>query len=278
MASRLSVCLAFDFDTMAVWPLFGMTSGQALSRGEFGATVGIGRILDLLKRHDIKATFYVPGFTALAYAVAARRIRDEGHEIGFHGYMHESLEGLDEAGVRRTIDLGLETHHKVLGVRPVGYRTVGGEFGPHLIPLLVEYGFEYESTMGTKDFYPFPIRHGDRWTPDAPFQWGQPTPLVGVPFSYGLDDMPNFEFVPGWATNMKSPREFGQHWQAEFAYAYDNCPGGIFTTDLHPQCIGRGSRIQMLEGLIESMKQRDGVVFERTGDYVRRWVAEGAAS
>jgi peptidoglycan/xylan/chitin deacetylase (PgdA/CDA1 family) len=275
MTGRLSVCLSFDFDTIEVLPtVFGMTSQSAMSRGEFGAAVGIDRVLELLRRHDIKATFYVPGFTALAYSVAAKRVRDEGHEIGFHGWMHEPLTGLSRDEVRRTLDRGLEILDRVLDVRPVGYRTVGGDFGPHLLPLLIEYGFEYESTMGAKDFYPFPIRIGDQWSPTTPFIFGDPTRLVGVPFSYGLDDMPNFEFIPGWATNMKSPREVGEHWAAEFEFAYENCPGGIFTLCMHPLAIGRGSRISMLDSLVTSMERREGVVFEPTVDYVRRWARE----
>src|SRR4029453_18382343 len=79
---RLSVCFTFDFDALSPWVL-GMAGRNvaALSRGEFGA-VAVPRILALLERHDIPATFFVPGHPALAYPELVREIRDAGHELG----------------------------------------------------------------------------------------------------------------------------------------------------------------------------------------------------
>src|SRR5262249_44730863 len=61
----LSVCLSFDFDAMSVW-IAGTENPATISRGEFGA-VAIPRILSLLERHGARATFFIPGHTALAY-------------------------------------------------------------------------------------------------------------------------------------------------------------------------------------------------------------------
>ena len=62
-------------------------------------------------------------------------------------------------------------------------------------------------------------------------------------------------------------------WQGEFDYAYEHCPGGNYNLALHPQSIGRGHRLAMLERLISHMKERDGVVFEPMDDYANRWRA-----
>src|SRR3954469_17036845 len=116
----LSVCLTFDFDALSPW-VYDMGGGNvaALSRGEFGA-VAVPRILDLLARHEIPATFFVPGHTALAYPELVRAIRDAGHELGHHGGVHEPLSGLAPDREREILRRGLDALDTVAGVRPVG--------------------------------------------------------------------------------------------------------------------------------------------------------------
>src|SRR6266516_1846683 len=112
---RLSVCLTFDFDALSPWVL-EMAGGNvaALSRGEFGA-VAVPRILALLERHDLQATFFVPGHTALAYPDLVLRIHAEGHELGHHGWVHEPLSGLLPAQEREILARGLDALDRVAG-------------------------------------------------------------------------------------------------------------------------------------------------------------------
>src|SRR3954468_21714395 len=62
---RSTVCLTFDFDAISIWigPNRSSVSPSAISRGEFGR-IGVERILNLLDRKGIKATFFTPGHTA----------------------------------------------------------------------------------------------------------------------------------------------------------------------------------------------------------------------
>jgi peptidoglycan-N-acetylglucosamine deacetylase len=114
---RLSVCLTFDFDALSPWVL-ELAAGNmaALSRGEFGA-VAVPRILSLLERHGLPATFFVPGHTALAYPDIVRRIRDAGHEVGHHGFVHEPLSQLPREEEREILLRGLDALDRVAGVR-----------------------------------------------------------------------------------------------------------------------------------------------------------------
>lgn len=74
------------------------------------------------------------------------------------------------------------------------------------------------------------------------------------------------------ATTVSAPRRpFAEIWQGDFDYMVENCPGGVYTLTMHPQVIGRGHRISMLEGLVQHMKASSDVRFERVGDYVGRW-------
>jgi len=86
-----TVCLTFDFDAMSVWlGSYPRVTPAMLSRGEFGARVGVPRILELLRRFDIRATFFTPGHTAESFPEAVGAILEDGHEVGHHGYGHEN--------------------------------------------------------------------------------------------------------------------------------------------------------------------------------------------
>ncbi len=245
---RLSVCLTFDFDALSVW-IASTDNPATISRGEFGA-VAVPRILALLERHDALATFFVPGHTALAYPDLVRQIRDAGHEIAHHGWVHENPAGLDLQGEREVFERGLEALDRIAGVRPDGYRSPAADFSVNTIDVLLEYGMRYDSSCSGADFTPYYLRQGDRWSKTGPYEFGVPRDLVELPFSWSLDDFPHFEFEVGWSTEQSAPSTVREIWQGEFDYAYANCPGGVYVLTMHPQVIGRGHRMLMLEQFV----------------------------
>jgi len=267
----LSCAITFDFDAMSVWiGSLRSNNPSMISRGEFGA-VAVPRLLDLLKRHRMRTTWCVPGHTALAYPDLVRRIRDEGHEIAHHGWVHENPAALDEASERRVLERGFEALAEVAGVLPRGYRSPAWDLSPRSIGLLLEYGFEWDSSLMGSDFHPYWVRSGDRWSADEPYVFGEETRLVELPVTWGLDDFPPFEFILGSNTGLSAPSKVEEIWRGDFDWAYANCPGGIYILTLHPQVIGRGHRMLMLERLIRHFAAHDGVVFEPLGEYARRW-------
>jgi peptidoglycan-N-acetylglucosamine deacetylase len=268
---RLSVSFGLSFDAMCLWISRGAGATE-VSRGEVAATT-IPRILAVFERTQVRATFFVPGHTALAYPHLVRAIRDAGHEVAHHGWVHENAGAGDLAGERAHFEHGFTALQHAAGVRPIGYRATGNdyEFSESSIALMREFGFVYDSSCFGNDYYPYYLREGDERPPDGPFIFGRATDIVEVPCCWVLDDFNMFEFVPGYSARQAPTDEVERIWREEFDYAYEEAPGGVFNYMLHDQAIGRGPRLRMLERLIGYMKSRDGVVFEPLSDYVQRW-------
>ncbi|MBP9184334.1 MAG: polysaccharide deacetylase family protein, partial [Fuscovulum sp.] len=144
-----TVCLTFDFDAVSLWvSTFRQTSATPVSRGEYGANVGLGRVLDLLAAKGVQATFFVPAHTAASYPDQTRRILAAGHEIGAHGYCHESPIGVEPAEEARLLDAAIAKLQGVLGTgfRPVGYRSPAWDLSSASVGILAKRGFVYDSS------------------------------------------------------------------------------------------------------------------------------------
>jgi peptidoglycan/xylan/chitin deacetylase (PgdA/CDA1 family) len=266
-----TVCLTFDFDAISLWiGPFAATSPSMISRGEFGA-VGARRILRLLEHSGIPATFFVTGHTAETYPEIVREIVAAGHEMGHHGYLHENPISLGSREREREVLLrGLTALDTVTGVRPIGYRSPSWDNSPYTVELLLEHGFRYESSLMASDFTPYWCRVGDMAQEDGPYLFGEEVDLVEMPVSWILDDFPHFENVrlnTGLLTvGLSAPSKVEEIWRGEFDFMYREVPGGVLTITMHPQVIGRGYRMLMLERLIDYFRSHGGVQFTTLGD------------
>jgi peptidoglycan/xylan/chitin deacetylase (PgdA/CDA1 family) len=272
-----TICLTFDFDAISLWiGPFAARSPSAISRGEFGA-IGCERILRLLDRESILATFFVTGHTAETYPDLVRQIAAAGHEIGHHGYLHENPLSLETPEREREVLLrGLDALDRVAGVRPRGYRSPAWDNSPWTIELLLEQGFLYESSLMGNDFTPYWCRVGDVIQPDGPYLFGPEADLVEMPVSWTLDDFPHFEYLaqrsigannPG----LSAPSKVEEIWRDDFTFMRREVPHGVFTLTMHPQVIGRGHRMLMLERLIGWMKAYEGTRFSTLGAAAERF-------
>jgi peptidoglycan-N-acetylglucosamine deacetylase len=275
-----TVCLTFDFDAISVWAgSFGLTSPSAVSRGEFGARVAVPRILKVLERESVHATFFTPGVTIETWPDLCRRIIDEGHEMAHHGHHHTSPARLEEGAEREELEKGLEAMDRHLGGhRAVGYRAPGSDLSPSSIGLLHEYGFAYDSSMMAQDFEPYRCRRGDVVDAGGSIAFGEEIELVEIPFSWTLDDFPQLEFVvAGGRTlqGLEDPEKCRRMWTADLEYMAEEVPGGVYCMCFHPQVIGRGARMRVLEQMIASAKGR-GARFRTCADTATAWAERNA--
>jgi len=249
---RVAVALTFDFDAESVWlGAMGTDTPSALSRGAYGATEGVPRILQLLAEYDLPATFFIPGDTAERHPGETRAIADGGYEIGHHGYLHEPPTTLTEPEERRMIERGLEALLAVTGQTPTGYRSPSWELSRSTYRLLAEYGLTYDaSQLGADRPY---------WVEDQ----GVRTGIVELPGAWELTDSAHFLFsyFPEYRVGLAAPSAVAEIWRGDFDGAYEEGGDICYILTMHPQIIGRHHRMRMLRGLLEHILSHDGVWF-----------------
>jgi peptidoglycan/xylan/chitin deacetylase (PgdA/CDA1 family) len=124
------------------------------------------------------------------------------------------------------------------------------------------------------DYRLYRVRRGDRHSTADGTTFGEDGPLVEVPIYWALDDWPQFEPAPERGRDgLTAPSRVLEVWTEELMYAHAHAPGGLLTVTMHPECIGRGSRMAMLERFIDTAADLDGVVFDRLDRYVAGWLA-----
>jgi peptidoglycan/xylan/chitin deacetylase (PgdA/CDA1 family) len=106
-------------------------------------------ILGMLADVEIRGTFFVEGINAEVYPDALLRIRDAGHEIGYHAWCHEDWAALEPAAEVANLDRGLTAFRKV-GIQAVGLRPPGGRLTPRTLDLLANRGLHYCSPAGSR--------------------------------------------------------------------------------------------------------------------------------
>jgi peptidoglycan/xylan/chitin deacetylase (PgdA/CDA1 family) len=268
---RLTVALTFDHDSIAAE--VGRGDGPVLrSRGEFGPRVGAPRILELLARHAITSTWFVPGHTLDAFPESVRAVHDAGHELACHGWFHEDLAELGAAEQREILERSRDAIAEVRGSPPAGFRAPYWSLGEATLELVEELGFVYDSSLMDDDFRLHRVRHADQHSKLEGSRFGPQGRLVEVPISWSLDDWPHFEPGRSGVGPLSPPSKVLEIWLAELDYAHAHAPGGLLTVTMHPEAIGRGGRMAMLERFIEHARSLDGVAFDRLDAAVARWV------
>jgi len=262
--AKVAVSISFDFDTEPVWIGFQEQSSPSyMSRGEYGARAGMPRVMKLLAKHDIPATFFIPAMSMEIHPQVIRELRDNPKiEIGFHSYVHENPMRLTEAEERKVYAQAMAIFEKHVGRRPVGFRSAAWDLTESTINLVKEMGFLYESSMMADD------------RPYALLANGKDTGLVELPVEWILDDWPLFQISwPSKHVAIRNADDVYSIWKEEFDGAYEE--GTMFILTTHPQVIGHRYRMAMMDRLVTYMKSKPDVWFA-THEEIARYVKEQA--
>lgn len=259
---RCAVALSFDSDHETNELRDGGISVGRMSWGQYGNRVGVPKILEILRRESVPATFFVPAVAALLYPDEQRRVVAEGHEIGLHGWIHELNSVLPEPVERDLHFRAAETLTTITGTRPVGMRTPSWDFSPATLKIQRELGLLYDSSL-MADNDPYEL-----------LEDGQPTGIVELPVEWIRDDAPYFNMNRFQALRPYTPptavldiflREF------EGAHA----EGGLFLLTMHPHVTGYRSRLFILEELIRTAKLKGDCWFATHAEIARHCAEQG---
>ncbi|MBO9352658.1 polysaccharide deacetylase family protein [Bordetella petrii] len=258
--ARCAVMLTFDFDAETLWTSRDPANAKRpgiLSQGAYGANVGVPKICELLHEEDVKASFYVPGWTAEHHTDKVELILKGGHEVGHHSYSHRWSDGDTDAEIEE-MEKGLEALKRTVGVVPKGYRSPAGEVSPMLFELLKKHGFLYDTSL-MDDINPY--RHT---MPDGS------KGVIELPWHWSLDDAPYALFSIKNPRTICSNAHMADIFKAEFREIYRW--GGLYDLVMHPQVTGRPGRIALLREMIQYIKTFPGVWFATGAEVAQAWI------
>ena len=258
--ARCAVAFSFDADHETFELGAGGRAVGRLAWGEFGRRVGVPRILALLERHGVPATFFVPAVSALLDTAEVPRIAAADHEIGIHGWIHENNSLLDRATERDLMLRARDVLARQAGRDPVGHRSANWDLSPHTIDLVRELGLAYDSSL-MADEEPYELLLD-----------GVPSGVVEVPVEWLRDDAVYFLFNRNPpARPYTPPADVLEIFRREFDAAH--AEGSVFQLVMHPFVIGYRSRLWILEELIRHAQAKGGVWFAthaQVADFARR--------
>jgi len=252
--SRVAVCLSFDTDTEAPQLRDGNTSPTALSASDFGAESGIFRILTMLDRHQIPATFFMTAVDAMLHPNMLAAILKSGrHEVGVHGWIHEFTPRLSDGEEERLLDQAITYLTQATGKRPAGYRAPSWAFSAFTLDLIQKKGFLYDSSLqALAEPYEIVSR-------------GKNTGIVELAIDWTLTETPYL----GQNGHMPSPELLYQLYKDEFDGAYEE--GTLFVLTLHPYLSGHRAPMRHLDQFVGYMKSKPGVWFA-TGEQIATYL------
>lgn len=259
--TRCMVMLTFDVD--------GITSlvrrepavrerPSTLSMGEYGPTVAVPRILDLLDQFGVPASFFIPSHVAEHHPDMVREVVRRGHEVGAHGHLHEPPPSLSPGEEVHILEKSIHILTGLTGYSPRGFRAPGADLGQGTLDLLLSHGFRYDtSLMGHDAPYWVATAGGER--------------IVEIPFHWELDDFVYFGFAP--VANVRQAMIGTDSVLATWKDAFDVLYrfGSAFNLCMHPWIMGRPSRFALLERLIQHMQSKDNVQFSRMDQAAEAW-------
>ncbi|WP_241977207.1 polysaccharide deacetylase [Cryobacterium sp. Sr8] len=238
-----------DAESAVLWNAPGNADRMSvMSHQAYGPLVGVPRLLRMLDHHQIRSTFFVPGYTAHRYPGIVRDIARAGHEIAHHGYLHEQPSAVDLAGQIDNLDRGLDALAEVAGVRPVGYRAPMWDLSWETPALLAARGFLYDSSLMDADV-PYELAI----TP------GSGESIVEIPIQWALDDWEQYCFLPDISGSglIETPAKARELWTSEFEGLHDE--GGCWVLTNHPFLSGRPGRARQLGELMAEVMATPGV-------------------
>lgn len=263
--ARIAVLVAFDYQSeVGEYSLpNGMPNYAQITEASYGGRVGIWRLLDILDRHRIPATFNTCGLTAELYPETCVAIVQRGHEIAGHTYDHRPPWRLTEAEEREDVQKTIASIRDVTGVRITGWRCPRVQPSPHTLRIMADEGFVWDSNFLNYDL-PYMLDVGTK-------------SLVEIPYTFSTDDLP-FIYGSGPSYGFPAPRnkpsDLFEIWKDEFdvLYAEAGVSPKMFIWQNHPLVMGRAHRARYFDRFLGYLRGFPDVWFARCIDVANLWL------
>jgi allantoinase len=247
---------AFLSEIVGAQPVEGARHMSMESLYEYGARVGVWRILDLFKRYDVPLTVYGVAMAMERNPAVVEAFMTAGHEVASHGwrwinYQHVALE-VEREHMQRAI----EVHRKLIGERPLGWYT--GRTSPNTRRLVVENGgFIYDADDYNDELPWYDTRYGQ--------------PQLVVPYTLDANDM-RFATPQGF----NSGEQFYQYLKDSFDVLYEEGRRAprMMSVGLHCRLVGRPGRLASLERFLKYVSRKPKVWITRRIEIARHWLKQ----
>ena len=245
-------CFTVDVDAHSplLWGLREQPPSKLVGQFEqrlYGPRVGIWRLLDLLARHDIRGSFFVPAVVAETFPELLPAFVERGHEVGLHGFFHEIVAHTSDAEFSAALDASLALFQRQVGLTPKGFRSPAWEMTPHMMAELHARGMYDSSLSGF----------------DNPYTLGG---VVEVPVQWAIDDAVYFKFLGGGVDHWppSASRPVLETWTDEWETLH--AEGGLFMLTVHDWISGRAHRIRLLDTLLSTVTRTSGAWIATVGE------------
>ncbi len=228
------VSVDFDGATPYLWRSRSTAEEELLGEVEqrrFGPRTGLARLLRIFGERRVTASIFVPGAMAQTYPSHVTAALSEGHEVGLHGYMHETVDLLSRGELEDVMRQSSSTLERLGAMPPLGYRSPSWEMTPVAWDVLVKAGVAYDSSLMGRD---------------VPY-WVEG--MVEVPVHWGLDDAVFLRYTAGSSRFPISAEDLVGRWRGEIAAAKRFHSLAVIT--VHPWLSGRGPMAAALDSLLE---------------------------
>lgn len=221
---------------------------------EYGQRAGIWRILNLLKKEDVRATFYAAAKALEVNPEAARRIVADGHEICDHGYRWTELFKMSPEEEKAEIARSIEAIERVTGRKPVGFYS--REPSSNTLDILSDFdNFIYDS---------------DSYADDLPYFYRE-TGMLIVPYTPDAND---FHFLSPMH-RFSTSQEFAAYLKSTFDVLYEESAeqSKMMSAAFHVRISGRPGRFPALKEFISYVKGKSGVWIATREEIARFWIS-----
>lgn len=222
-------------------------------------TSQLPRMLSLLDRHAVKATYFVEAWSLGVYPAVVRQLLDRGHEVAWHGYQHEVWGGLsaedEEVNFRKSFEAARE-----LGITYEGFRPPGGRINERTWPLLKQYGVKYVSPLGEFGL-------GKEGIVVLPFEWR------GVDAFYYMEKFDGIRREHGEGEAVMEPGQFRDFLAGKIEEVKQK--NGFLSILFHPFLQTSEEKFEVLEEVLARIGQ-DQEIWLAPCNQVANWVKEHA--